>query len=176
MKRILMLILCIGIFLVGCGNNEYETNSYTLTNNLNEEYVVEYTEYSGFPDTNVKFTVYYSEKEILKYNGEFKNIEQLKPHKLLLLCSTPKCDFYFMETNYSDYIITDGHMDWKFHDNKAEINQNYIESEMFDINKDGYLELSKELQDNTDKTSLIKRLKTCGCNYSDVINIYNLSP
>lgn len=173
MKRIFMLILWIGILFVGCDNSQYETNSYTLENNFNEEYVVEYTECSGFPDTNVRITVFYSGKEIMEFSGEYKNIEQLKPKKILLLCSTPECNFYFMENNYSDYIITDGQMDWEFHDNKAEISRNYIESEMFEINKEGYLELSKKLQDNTDEASLIKRLKTCGCNYSEVINIYN---
>jgi len=174
MKRILTLMVCMGIIFVGCGNNEYEANSYTLKNNFNEEYIVEYTEYSGFPDTNVRITAYYSGKEIMEYSGEYKRVEQLKPQKILHLCSTQKCDFYFMKNKYSEYIFTDGQMDWNFHDNIAEINQNYIESEMFEINKEGYLELSKELQENTDEASLIKRLKTCGCNYSDVINIYNL--
>ncbi|MDE5754083.1 MAG: hypothetical protein K2H89_06040 [Oscillospiraceae bacterium] len=155
--------------------NGYQTESYSLENNLDESYTIEYTEKLGIPDNSVKVVIYYSGEKIANYNPcDYKNFSEFKPQELLYLCSDEKNSLYYIGCEITNYISICGDNDFGFNHNKIDINRDIVNNKD-SANRENYLELSKILRSNMKASELMNKFEKCNYNYDDIINLYNLS-
>lgn len=172
--KILLCILPI-ILLIACTREYRPTESYTLTNNLNENYIVEYTEKSGFPDTFVDIVIYNSEKKIADYSpGDYKDIETLKPQKIIFLCNTDDYELYYIGNENIDDILINGENDLGFNNNKANIHTKFIDYAR-ETQEDRYFKLAEDLKNYYTKPQLIDKFEKCGYDYTAVMYLYDLA-
>ena len=173
--------------LASCMAEDYPTESYTLVNNLNEIYTIEYTMTSGMPDNGVDIEIRNFEKSIAYYfGGDYKHIEKTKPQRIMFLCDTGEYELYYMSDNYSDYeldysgseytdyIIINGENDLGFMNDVANIRREWID----DINYykiEEYKMLAEDLQNNYTEFELKKKFAKCGYDYTAIMYLYDLA-
>ena len=155
--------------------NGYQTESYSLENNLDESYTIKYTEKLGFPDNSVEVVIYDSEEKIANYNAcDYKNFSEFKPQELLYLCSDEKNSFYYIGCEITHYISVCGNNDFGFNYNKIDINRDIVNNKD-SAHREDYLALSKILRSHMKASELMNRFEKCNYNYDDIINLYKLS-
>jgi len=161
--------------LASCMAEDYPTESYTLVNTWNELYTIEYTETSGMPDNGVDIEIRNFEKSIAYYHGgDYKNIEKIKPQRIMSLCDTGEYELYYMGNEYSDYILINGENDFGFNYDRADIRRNWIDDvQHYKIEE--YEMLAEDLQNNYTEFELKKKFAKCGYDYSCIMYLYDLA-
>ncbi len=163
------------LLLTACTREYRPTESYTLKNNLNENYTIEYTETSGFPDTLVDIVIYHSEKKIADYwGGDYKDIETLKPQEIIFLCNTSEYELYYIGNEDINYIFINGENDFGFRYNKVDLHTDFIDYAK-ETQEYRYLKLAEDLQNNFTESELKEKFEKCGYDYSAVMYLYNLA-
>jgi len=175
--------------LASCMAEDYPTESYTLVNNLNELYTIEYTETSGMPDNGVDIEIRNFEKSIAYYDGgEYKHIEENKPQRIMFLCNTGEYELYFMSTNntyeyfdldcssseYTDFIIINGENDLGFKGDVANIRREWID-DVKHYKIEEYKMLAEDLQNNFTESELKEKFEKCGYDYTAIMYLYDLA-
>ena len=163
------------ILLTACSAKEYPTQSYTLTNNYNETYTIEYTEKSGFPENCVDFVIYHSEKKIADYGaGDYDGVLKAQPQELLYLLNVNDYELYFMGCEYGDYILVNGENDLGFNYDRAEINIESIDYAK-ETHKEKYFKLAEDLKNSYTESELKEKFVKCGYDYTAIMYLYDLA-
>lgn len=159
---------------VSAEQQNFQPKSYTLENNLNESYTIEYTEVIGFPDNSVKVEIYCSGEKIAYYNPcDYKNFDKNKPTSLLFLCENDKNSLYYVGCDTGDYIFICGNNHFNLNYDNIIINKDIV-NDKESVHRDIYLELS-EMLNHVELSELKEKFEKCGYNYDNIVNLYNLS-
>ena len=183
MYKKIPLVLCFlsTLLLTSCGlwketsNFNYESvpsnpkYKIEITNDLGEQYIVEYEQYNGFPNKRMKIKIFESEKLIITYWSEFN--DNYIPNEILYLFTENNCEYYFVANAVNDFVVLFGNEIFESHGNQLFINVDYSEIK----STSDYLTLSQKVRDNVDKELLIDKFKTCNYDDSDIIKLYDLS-
>ena len=174
--RIKKIICLFSVILLTACTREYRpTESYTLKNNLNENYTIEYTEKSGFPDTHVDVVIYNSENKIADYlGGKYKNIEAIKPQRIMFLCNTNDYELYYIGNDNGDSIVISGNDSLGFKDNIADLRREWIDV-VYHSHYNEYIILSKDLRNNYTESELKEKFVKCGYDYTAIMYLYDLA-
>ena len=161
--------------LASCMAEDYPTESYTLVNNLNELYTIEYTETSGMPDNGVYIEIHNFEKSIAYYHGgDYKDIETLKPQEIIFLCNTNEYELYYIGNEDINYIFINGENDLGFRYNRVNLHTDFIDYAK-KTQEYRYLKLAEDLQNNFTESELKEKFEKCGYDYTAIMYLYDLA-
>lgn len=171
-KVITMLFLLINCFLItACENTDYERNTYTITNNLNEKYDIVYKKKAGFPDISMDVQIYKEDRKIADYSTQYD--DRHMPEKIIFLFNN-QCELFYMETIDAFYIFVCGNKKA----NQVELTHNEIQlrddyNELPNSLKAEYLKLSNIMQKNISRQELIDKFQTCEYDDKYILELYD---
>lgn len=173
---IAIFLMIIAALLTGCSynydnvlNENFVTETIEITNNLDEQYRVEYIEKNGFPDQQMYVKIYKAEQCIADYATEYEN--KNIPNKILYLFSTDDCDYFFLSNENADYVF------W-YNISTITTKNNIIIISVENLKMreaDKYVELSKEMQRRIDKQTLSNKFENCEYDSTDIMSLYELA-
>lgn len=147
---------------------EHLENIVEVTNNLGEQYRIEYEKRNGFPSMRMDIKIFKSEEFIInywtKYDGNYI------PNKILYLFTD---DYYYDYYFISDY----------FHESitkSINAKNELCDPETIDVdwsemkNIEYYISMSKTMQKNIDRQELIDKFKTCEYDDKYILELYDL--
>lgn len=183
MYKKILLIPCFlsALLLTSCGlckeisNSNCESVSSNtkykigITNDLGEQYIVEYEKYNGFPNKRMKIKIFESEKLIISYWSEFN--DNYIPNEILYLFTENNCEYYFVADTVNDFVVLFGNEIFESHGNQLFINVDYSEIK----STSDYLTLSQKIRDNVNKEELVDKFKTCNYDDSNIVKLYDFS-
>ena len=148
---------------------EHLENIVEFTNNLGEQYRVEYEERNGFPSQQMKINIFKSEEHIISYWSKFG--ENYIPQKMLYLFTNKESDYYFVANEFNYFIFIFGSEILESHGNQIQINVNYSDIKSID----DYIVLSKIMQKNIDRQELIDKFQACEYDDKYILELYDLN-
>lgn len=146
---------------------EHLENIVEVTNNLGEQYRIEYEKRNGFPSMRMDIKIYKSEELIIKYGSNYD--ANYIPQKILYLFTDDNYDYYFI----SDY----------FHESitkSINAKNGLCDPETIDVdwserkNIEYYISLSKTMQKNIDRQELIDKFQACEYDDKYILELYDL--
>lgn len=161
-KIVIISLIC--LFLNACNNTTDETITYTIKNNLDEQYLVSYREKPGFPDKNMDIQIYRDNEIIADYSTQYN--DRYMPKEIMFLFNYEDNCFYFIRNDAACSIFKSS----KTQSKKMLLRDNYLE--LPDSMKQEYLELSKLMKKNIKESELIYNFNKCGYSYDDIIDLY----
>lgn len=147
---------------------EHLENIVEVSNNLGEQYRVEYEERNGFPSQRMKINVYKSEEFIINYNPKFD--KDYIPNKILYLFSDSDYDYYYIANNYNENIVKYNKKNYERY-NPVIINVDYCEMEYVDR----HITFSETMRKNIDRQELIDKFQACEYDDKYILALYDLS-
>ena len=163
-------VLCLA--LAGCGLRDYPTYTYQLSNPLGERYLVNYCEQTGYPDNTTRVKIFRDKDKIGDYDGgAYTGCDSYIPSQIMLICSKDKVDYYYMKSQFGEYIIADGFMDVRLNFNMLQISG--ATGKMSDIDKRSYSKLAAAVRGAVTAESAQKRFSSCGYSSDSFMAFYN---
>ena len=173
-------ILCLLAFVLMCAllsscvedQYEYTTDSYTINNNLNECYRVDYTEKSGFPDHSVEIVISDGNDTIIDYTTKYKL--QFLPTSIVYLFDDDRNEYYYIANEVSSSIVVkmNGTTDYTIVDDVFELDIDFTDTSKEYIS-DYYL-LASKMRKSLKEQDITEKFQTCGYDYSRVLQVYFL--
>lgn len=142
-------------------------NIVEITNNLGEQYSVEYEERNGFPSQQMKINIFKSEERIISYGSKFD--KNYIPKKILYLFTDNDYDYYYIANNYNDNIVKYNKTSFELY-NPVVINVDYPEMKYVDR----HILLSETMQKNIDRQELIDKFQACEYDDKYILELYDL--
>ena len=146
---------------------EHLENIVEVTNNLGEQYRIEYEKRNGFPSMRMDIKIYKSEKLIIKYGSNYD--KNYIPQKILYLFADDNYDYYFISDYFHESITKSVSTKNEGHNLKT-INVNWSEIKYID----DYISLSKIMQKNIDRQELIDKFQACEYDDKYILELYDL--
>ncbi len=141
-------------------------NTVEVTNNLGEQYRVEYEERNGFPNQRMKINIFKLDERIISYWSKFG--KNYIPKKILYLFADDNYDYCFISNDIHEYIV-------KCMINYERYDPLIIDVDYSDINSiDDYIVLSKIMQKNIDRQELIDKFQACEYDDKYILELYDL--
>lgn len=147
---------------------EHLENIVEVTNNLGEQYMVEYEERNGFPSQQMKINIFKSEERIISYGSKFD--KNYIPKKILYLFADNDYDYYYIANNYNDNIVKYNKTSLELY-NPVVIDVDYSEMKYVDR----HISLSETMQKNIERQELIDKFKACEYDDKYILELYDLN-
>lgn len=147
---------------------EHLENIVEVSNNLGEQYIVEYEKRNGFPSQRMKINIFKSEELIINYNPKFD--QNYIPNRILYLFTDDNFEYYYIANNFNENIV-------KYNITSIElytpvvINVNYSEMKYVDW----HISISETMQKNIDRQELIDKFQTCDYDDKYILELYDLN-
>ena len=167
---VMAAILC--LVLTGCGLRDYPTYTYQLSNKLGERYLINYCEQTGYPENSTRVKIFREKDKIGDYDGgAYTGCDSYIPSELMLICTKDKVDYYYMKSQFGEYIIADGVIDVKMNFNMIQLGVQ--PAGMNDMDKRAYSKLAAEVRGAVTEDSAKKRFSSCGYSSDSFMAFYN---
>ena len=168
----LLLIPALCLLLAGCGLKDYPTYTYQLSNKLGERYLVNYCEQTGYPDNSTRVKIFREKEKIGDYDGgAYTGCDSYIPSQVMLIATKDKVDYYYMKSQFGEYIIADGVLDVKMNFNMIRIGVQ--PNELNDMDKRSYSKLAAAVRNAVTADEAKKRFSACGYSSDSFIAFYN---
>lgn len=177
--KFLLLIYIVTFYVLVCScsmsnNTIYNTETYTINNNLNETYLIKYTEKEGFPDHSVEIEIVNGENTILSYTTQYK--KEFLPQQVIYLFEFNSTQYYYVTSSVSESIFinnTTNENNFKYLGNKIDLDIDFNDSSKSYVID--YITLSAQIREHMTRQDIIYKFNSCNCDYSKIIELYNLS-
>ncbi len=167
-----VLIISITVFC-SCAERERPEpfKTYTVTNKLNESYMIECTDNGGFPDPCVLFDISINNNELI-FNYEMENKDEHYPKEIVYLFNNGSDQYYYISSNVSSFVAINYKKNSIFF-HKSIFSIGDLKGSAID--DPDYIALSKQLRDHLTRQELIEMFDTCGYDNKSIIELYDLA-
>ena len=168
----LFFVAALCLLLSGCGLKDYPTYTYQLSNKLGERYLINYCEQTGYPDNSTRGKIFKEKEKIGDDDGgAYTASDSSIPSQIMLIASKDKVDYYYMKSQFGEYIIADGVLDVKMNFNMIRIGVQ--PNELNDMDKRSYSKLAAAVRNAVTADEAKKRFSACGYSSDSFIAFYN---
>lgn len=168
----LFFVAALCLLLSGCELKDYPTYTYQLSNKLGERYLINYCEQTGYPDNSTRVKIFKEKEKIGDYDGgAYTGCDSYIPSQIMLIASKDKVDYYYMKSQFGEYIIADGVLDVKMNFNMIRIGVQ--PNELNDMDKRSYSKLAAAVRNAVTADEAKKRFSACGYSSDSFIAFYN---
>ena len=163
------------LFMCACNEETYDyaTEKYSVTNNLGESYLIEYSEKAGVPDHSVDIQISINNEVIADYTTQYKR--EYLPKEIVYLFEDSSNQYYYIENDASCFVLVKS-------SNKSN-GYTYTKYE-FDLGIDftdtskkyvsDYILLANNMRTALTEQDVIDKFKKCNLDYSKILPLYNL--
>ena len=156
----------------GTGTDTHGETFYELSNGLGEKYLVNYCEQTNYPDNITRIKVFKDKHKISDFEGgAYTGCDSYVPSQVMLICSSDGVDYYYIRSQFGEYIAADGLADLKMNFNMMLISGDV--SELKDTEKHTYSKLAGLIRDAVSADAAAKRFSDCGYSSERFIAFYN---
>ena len=171
-KALLLIMPFMLLLLYSCGLQDYPTYTYELSNGLGEKYLVNYCEQSNYPDNITRIKVFKEKHKISDFEGgAYSGCDSYIPSQVMLICSSDGVDYYYIRSQFGEYIAADGLADLKMNFNMMSISRDV--SELKDTEKHTYSKLAGLIRGAVSADTAKKRFSDCGYSSDSFMAFYN---
>ncbi len=171
-KALLLIMPFMLLLLYSCGLQDYPTYTYELSNGLGEKYLVNYCEQTNYPDNITRIKVFKEKHKISDFEGgAYSGCDSYIPSQVMLICSSDGVDYYYIRSQFGEYIAADGLADLKMNFNMMSISRDV--SELKDTEKHTYSKLAGLIRGAVSAENAKKRFADCGYSSDSFMAFYN---
>ncbi|MCR5599586.1 MAG: hypothetical protein K6G33_02435 [Ruminococcus sp.] len=172
LRSILLLFsVVICVFLVGCGDMDYPTYTYEISNGLGENYLVNYCEQVSYPEHTTRVKVFKETNKVSDYDGgAYTGCNSYTPSQVMYICSKDKVDYYYLRTQCGEYVAADGVSSIRMNYNMMQLGQS--NAEMDDLDKRNCSKLASNLREAISAEAVMWRFNACGYSSDNFMQLY----
>ena len=176
-KVIILSLLIVSSFsLCSCSNSAettYESSRYTINNNVDESYSVEYREMSGFPDHSVEIRIHNTDGQIVEYITQYK--KEFLPKDIIYLFDYENNKYYYIASDVGESIFIAGdkkNFDYKYTDYEFSLNVDFLDKSKKYVSD--YIILAERMRVTIKEEDIIDSFSKCNYKSDKIIELYNL--